>query len=91
MAKKFEGSVGAARFGEGFVRKDKETREDDRRLMGRTRHEGGEYNSVITGRRSHVRRHGGEINRRDLVESGKKIYVQVPHEQIVSKTKVVRA
>uniref|UniRef100_A0A2N9HWT1 Integrase catalytic domain-containing protein n=1 Tax=Fagus sylvatica TaxID=28930 RepID=A0A2N9HWT1_FAGSY len=41
MAKKGEGSVSAARFGEGFVREDKETREDDRRGMRRIRHEGG--------------------------------------------------
>jgi hypothetical protein len=31
MTKNGEGSVGVARFGEGFVRKDKETKEDDRR------------------------------------------------------------
>uniref|UniRef100_A0A2N9GCQ1 Integrase catalytic domain-containing protein n=1 Tax=Fagus sylvatica TaxID=28930 RepID=A0A2N9GCQ1_FAGSY len=54
----------------------------------RTRHEGGEYNSTITGRRSHVRCHGGELNCRDLVESREKIYVQIPHEQTASKAKV---
>ena len=59
--------------------------------MERTRHEGGEYNSAITGKQSHVRCHGGEINRGDLVESGEKIYVQVPHKQTASKAKVVRA
>ncbi len=48
--------------------------------MGRTRHEGGEYNSAITSRQSHVQCHGGEISRGDLVESEEKIYVQVPHE-----------
>ncbi len=48
MAKKGEGFVGASRLGEGFVREDKETREDDRRCMVRTRHEGGEYNLAIT-------------------------------------------
>ena len=31
MAKKGERFVGVARFGEGFVWEDKETREDDRR------------------------------------------------------------
>ena len=91
MVKKGEGSVSAARFGEGFVWEDKETREDDRRRMGRTRHEGGEYNLAITGRRSHVRCHGGELNCRDLVESREKIYVQIPHEQTASKAKVVWA
>ena len=52
---KSEGFVGAPKFGEGFVWEDKETKEDDKRWMGRTRHEGGEYNLAITGRRSHVR------------------------------------
>jgi hypothetical protein len=56
-----------------------------------TRHEGSEYNSAITGRRSHVRCHGGELNYRDLVESREKIYVQIPHEQTASKAKVVWA
>ena len=91
MTKKGEGSVSAVRFGEGFVWEDKETREDDRRGMGRTRHEGDEYNSAIIGKRSHVRCHGGELNCRDLVESKEKIYVQIPHEQIASKAKVVLA
>uniref|UniRef100_A0A2N9J6A9 Integrase catalytic domain-containing protein n=1 Tax=Fagus sylvatica TaxID=28930 RepID=A0A2N9J6A9_FAGSY len=43
---------------------------------------------TITGRRSHVRCHGGELNCRDLVESREKIYVQIPHEQTASKAKV---
>ena len=91
MAKKCEGSVSATRFGEGFVWEDKETREDDRRWMGRSRHEGDEYNSATTGKRSHVGCHGGELNHGDLVESRENIYVQVPHEQTASKAKVIWA
>ena len=34
MTKKGERSVGAVRFGEGFVQEDKETKEDDKRSMG---------------------------------------------------------
>jgi hypothetical protein len=34
MTKKGERSVGAVRFGEGFVQENKETREDDKRSMG---------------------------------------------------------
>ena len=89
--KKGEESIGAARFGEDFVQEDKETREDDRWWMGRTRHEGGEYNSASTGKRSHVWCYGGEINRGNLVESREKIYVQVSHKQIACKEKVVQA
>jgi hypothetical protein len=59
--------------------------------MGRTRHEGSEYNSAITSRRNHVRCHGGELNHGDLVESRVKLYVQVLHEQTASKAKVVWA
>ena len=59
--------------------------------MRRIRHECGEYNSTIIGRRSHVRCHGGELNHGDLVEFREKIYIQVPYEQTASKAKVVWA
>ena len=54
MVKKGERSVGTTRFGEGFVRESKETRDDDKCRMGRTRYEGGQYNLTMSSRRAYT-------------------------------------
>ena len=41
-------------FGEGFVRESKETRDDDKCRMGRTRYEGGQYNLTMSSRRAYT-------------------------------------
>ena len=80
MAKEGERSVGATRFGEGFVWESKETRDDDRWWMGRTQYEGGQCNSTMSGKQAYVWCHGWRVYCSYMVEVGEPVYVQAPHK-----------